>query len=85
MLNFWLEEALKTISEKIAKLDKPEEIIPILDEFFLEVSFDVDQKYILLINSIWDKNIYANFRSKGPIIKHVYYLNLIILISYFSS
>jgi len=66
-----LEEALKSISEKISKLENVEEITPILNDYFNENVFDVDQKYIILVNSLWDKNIYGHFRTKAPIIKHV--------------
>jgi len=73
-INQNIEETLRSLLEKFAKIEKADEFIPILEDSFKEVSFEIDQKYIILINSLWDKNIYAQFRARAPVIKHVIFL-----------
>lgn len=42
-----------------------------VDKVFDEFKFDTDIKFFVLINGIFDKNIYSQLKSKIPIIKYV--------------
>jgi len=65
-----IKECIKQLAEKVASLESNDDKVKAFDECFKENNVEVDQKYLILINVLFDKNIYAEFRAKGPVIKH---------------
>lgn len=62
-----MEQISKAFKENVALDIKQKNIEKLLDE----TNFEMDLKFFVFINGIFDKNIYRNIRTLAPFIKGV--------------
>lgn len=62
-----MEKISKAFAENIALDNKKQNIENILEE----AKFDIDLRYFVLINGVFDKNIYRNIKKMSGFLKHV--------------
>lgn len=67
MLGNYLDQVTKAFKENISIDEKQKNIEKLLEE----TEFGHDLRFFLLINGIFDKNIYRNIRNLVPFIKNV--------------
>lgn len=62
-----MDKISKAFAENVAIDTKRQNIDKILDD----VKFEIDLRYFVLINGVFDKNIYRNIKNMAAFLKHV--------------